>query len=470
MGRRPEVGFGSYDRLFPNQDTLPKGGFGNLIALPLQKQARQPGNTVFIDEQFKPYADQWSFLTGLRRISRAQVEALVRDAEAKGRVIGVPMAVTDEDDDRPWTAPPSRHYEPPILEPLPESLELILADQIYIARENSPPTLRNRLLRLAAFQNPEFYRAQSMRLPTYGKPRIIHCAEEHPFYLALPRGCLDEVRRALQELKIKTVIRDERFGGIPLNVSFCGALRPEQQAAAEAMLRHDAGVLAATTAFGKTVLAACLIAQRRVNTLVLVHRRQLMEQWIERLSEFLGVPARTIGRLGGGRKKLTGMLDVALVQSLVHKGTVDDRIGDYGHLVVDECHHLSARSFELVARRAKARFVTGLSATLTRKDGHHPIIFMQCGPVRHRVDAKKQAAARPFTHRVFVRPTGFRTTAEPEDDPRMEFHRLCEALRNEDARNEMICADVLGAVREGRSPLLLTERIEHVLQARSPCL
>ena len=464
MEHRPEVGFGSYDRLFPNQDTMPKGGFGNLIALPLQKQARQRGNTVFIDEQFKPYADQWSLLAGLRRISRAQIEALVRDAETMGRVIGVPMAVTDEDDDRPWTAPPSRHYKPTILEPLPESLELILADQIYIARENSPPTLRNRLLCLAAFQNPEFYRAQSMRLPTYGKPRIIHCAEEHPLHLALPRGCLDEVWRVLQELKIKTVVRDERFGGIPLSVSFCGVLRPEQQAAAEAMLRHDTGVLAATTAFGKTVLAAWLIAQRRVNTLVLVHRQQLMEQWIERLAEFLGVPGKTIGRLGGGRKKLTGMLDVALVQSLIHKGTVDDRIGDYGHLVVDECHHLSARSFELVARRAKARFVTGLSATLTRKDGHHPIIFMQCGPVRHRVDAKRQAAARPFTHRVIVRPTGFRTTAEPEDDPRIEFHRLCEALRNDDARNEMICADVLGAVREGRSPLLLTERIEHVLR------
>jgi hypothetical protein len=213
---------------------MPKGGFGNLIALPLQKQARQRGNTVFIDEQFKPYADQWSLLAGLRRISRAQVEALVRDAETMGRVIGVPMAVTDEDDDRPWTAPPSRHYKPTILEPLPESLELILGDQIYIARENSPPTLRNRLLCLAAFQNPEFYRAQSMRLPTYGKPRIIHCAEEHPLHLALPRGCLDEVRRVLQELKIKTVVRDERFGGIPLSVSFCGVLRPEQQAAAEA--------------------------------------------------------------------------------------------------------------------------------------------------------------------------------------------------------------------------------------------
>jgi hypothetical protein len=332
MERRPEIGFGSYDRFFPNQDTLPKGGFGNLIALPLQKRARQLGNTVFIDERFQPYPDQWSVLATMRRISRTQVEALVRDAEAKGRVIGVRMAMADEDDDRPWTAPASRCCEPPILEPLPESLELILGDQIFFARENLPPTLRNRLLRLAAFQNPEFYRSQSRRLPTYGKPRIIHCAEEHPLHFALPRGCLDEVRQTLQELKIKTVVRDERFGGIPLNASFCGTLRPEQLAAAEAMLKHDTGVLAATTAFGKTVLAAWLIVQRRVNTLVLVHRRQLLEQWIERLSEFLGTPAKTIGRHGGGRKRLTGMLDVALVQSLVRNGVVDDLIGNYGHL------------------------------------------------------------------------------------------------------------------------------------------
>jgi hypothetical protein len=179
MERRPELGFGSYDRLFPNQDTLPKGGFGNLIALPLQKQARQLGNSVFLDQRFEPFQDQWSLLATMGKIGRVQVEALVREAENKGRVVGVPMAAADEEDDRPWTAPPSRRYQPSILEPLPESLELILADQIYIARENLPPTLRNRVLRLAAFQNPEFYRAQSMRLPTYGIPRIIHCAEEH---------------------------------------------------------------------------------------------------------------------------------------------------------------------------------------------------------------------------------------------------------------------------------------------------
>ena len=212
-----------------------------------------------------------------------------------------------------------------------------------------------------------------------------------------------------------------------------------------------------------------MIAQRGVNTLVLVHRKQLLEQWIERLSSFLGLPTKSIGRLGGGRKKLTGTLDVALIQSLVRKDSVDDRIADYGHLIVDECHHLSAHSFELVARRAKAKFVTGLSATVVRKDGHHPIILMQCGPIRHRVDAKAQAARHPFAHRVLVRPTGFRapdseirSEKRALENPRVEFHRLYEALCTDERRDALICADVVNAVQEGRFPLLLTERTEHL--------
>ena len=463
MERRPEIGLKSYDRFFPNQDTLPKGGFGNLIALPLQKQARLRGNTVFLDQHFEPYADQWSFLAAVKRMTRLQAEAMVRDAESKGRIIGVRMAVADEDDDSPWMAPPSRRRkEPPIPGPFPEKLEVILGDQIYIGKDNLPPGLRNRLLRLAAFQNPEFYRAQSMRLPTYDKPRIIACAEDHPMHFALPRGCLEEILKMLKGLHIQPTLRDERCPGVPLKVSFNGVLRTEQRTAAEALLEHDTGVLAATTAFGKTVVAAWLIAQRGVNTLILVHRQQLMEQWIERLSTFLGLPAKEIGRLGGGRKKLTGSLDVALMQSLIRKEVVDDRVANYGNLIVDECHHISARSFELVVRRAKAKFITGLSATVARKDGHHPIIFMQCGPVRHRVDARTQAAARPFRHHVLVRPTGFRAMAAPDPDPRAEFHQLYEALRNDDQRNQMICSDVVNAIREGRSPLILTERIEHL--------
>lgn len=464
MERRPDVGLDSYDRLFPNQDTMPKGGFGNLIALPLQKQARLRGNSVFVDDQFKPFVDQWAFLASVGRINRGQCEATVREADGKGRIIGVRTVLTLEaDEDEPWTAPPSRRQkEPPISGPLPESIALVLGDQIYIEKAHLPPALRNRLARLAAFQNPEFYRAQAMRLPVYSKPRIIQCAEELPQHIGLPRGCLGDVEVLLESLGIKPVLRDERPGGVPIPASFKGELRPEQTAAAKAMLAHDTGVLAATTAFGKTVLAAWLIAERGVSTLVLVHRQQLLEQWVERLSTFLGIPAKDIGRIGGGRKKITGVIDVAIMQSLVRKGVVNDLVANYGHLVVDECHHLSARSFELVARRAKARFVAGLSATVTRKDGHHPIIFMQCGPVRYRVDAKQQAAARPFNHVVVVRPTNFRLIEAPDEDPRLEFQALYQSLADDPARSQLICRDVLGVVREGRKPLVLTERTEHL--------
>jgi superfamily II DNA or RNA helicase/very-short-patch-repair endonuclease len=463
MEGRPEIGLASYDRLFPNQDTLPKGGFGNLIALPLQKKARAAGNSVFLDEQFQPYKDQWALLSSVRRIPRAQAESLAREAERRGRIIGVRTAFEDEDDDLPWTAPPSRRRkEPPIVGPLPKTLELVLGDQIYIPKEILPPGLRNRLVRLAAFQNPEFYRAQAMRLSTFGKPRVIHCAEDGPKYLALPRGCLKEAQDVLSSLGIEAPLRDERFAGTPLDVRFHGELRPEQQLAANAIAAHDIGVLAATTAFGKTVLAAWLIARRGVNSLVLVHRQQLLEQWVERLAMFLDVPAKSIGRLGGGRRTLTGRIDVALIQSLVRKGVVHDCVGSYGHLVVDECHHLPASSFELVARRAKARYVTGLSASITRKDGHQPIIFMQCGPVRYRDNAREQAALRPFTHHVLVRPTGFHAPDLPTADSRAEFQRLYEALTQDQARNQLICRDVIAAAHAGRFPLVLTERTEHL--------
>ena len=464
MEHRPDIGLDSYDRLFPNQDTLPKGGFGNLIALPLQKLPREGGNSVFVDEQLAPHVDQWAFLSSVRKMSRPAVEEIVRAAENRDRVVGVRFVLSDdENDDAPWTTPPSRRRKaPPVAEPLPKSLELVLGDQIYMAKDNLTPALRNRLLRLAAFQNPEFYKAQAMRLPTYDKPRIIACAEDCPHHLGLPRGCLEDIRRLLSELHVKPVIRDERFEGSPLRVSFSGTLRPEQQIAAEALAAHDTGVLSATTAFGKTVLAAWLIAKRGVNTLILVHRQQLLEQWVERLSTFLELSPKTIGRIGGGKKKATGALDVALIQSLVRKGEVNDLVGSYGHLIVDECHHLPAHSFEQVARRAKAKYVTGLSATVTRKDGHHPIVFMQCGPVRHRVTARQQAAAASFSHVVLVRPTSFHMPEADDRDHRSRFQTLCNALITNEERNRLICEDVITVVREGRTPVILTERTDHL--------
>jgi superfamily II DNA or RNA helicase/very-short-patch-repair endonuclease len=463
MESRPGIGLDSYDRFFPNQDTLPQGGFGNLIALPLQKRPRELGNSVFLDDRHLPHADQWALLSRIRKIDRATVERIVSEAEKRGRVVGVRLAPADEDAAAPWALPPSRRRtEPPLAGPLPDWLELILGDQIYIAKDPLPPGLYNRLVRLAAFQNPEFYKAQAMRLSTYDKPRIMACAEDHAQHIGLPRGCLDEVQELLSDLRIAVVMRDERNAGKALDVEFRGELHPEQAMAARDLLAHDIGVLSATTAFGKTVVAAWLIAKRRVNTLVLVHRRQLQEQWVERLSAFLGLPPKGIGRIGGGRKRPTGSLDVAIIQSLVRKSVVSDLVGNYGHLIVDECHHLSAQSFEQVVRRTKAKFVTGLSATVTRKDGHHPIVFMQCGPVRHRVDAKAQAAARPFTHAVYVRPTGFRPSGALAEDVRIQFQELYSELIADKARNQLICDDVLAAVHEGRSPLVLTERNEHL--------
>lgn len=341
MEHRPEIGLDSYDRFFPNQDTLPRGGFGNLIALPLQKESRKAGNSVFVDAQFAPHADQWAFLSSVKRIARTTVEAIVHDAGRRGRIVGVAMAITEEDDAEPWSAPPSRRpAERAIASPLPKRLDLTLGDQIYIEKDRLPPELRNRLLRIAAFQNPEFYKAQAMRIGTYGKPRIIACAEDHARHFALPRGCLDGVQALLSDLRIEVEIRDERFTGEPLHVTFQGQLRPEQQTAAHQLLAHETGVLSASTAFGKTIVAAWLIAERAVNTLVLVHRRQLVDQWVERLSTFLGLPTKEIGRIGGGKKKATGKLDVAIMQSLVRKGVVKDCVGDYGNLIVDECQDL----------------------------------------------------------------------------------------------------------------------------------
>ena len=256
-------------------------------------------------------------------------------------------------------------------------------------------------------------------------------------------------------------LRDERYGGTPLGTRFLGTLTEEQQAAVDALMAHDTGVLAATTAFGKTVVACRLIAERDTNTLVLVHRQQLLDQWVARLCAFLDIEADRVGVIRGGKKRPTGFIDVATIQSLVRKGEVSDVVAGYGQLVVDECHHLSAVSFEAVARAAKAKYVLGLSATVTRKDGHHPIIFMQCGPIRYRVDARKQAAARPFSHRVVVKKTAFRAERQKSDGPG-SIQEIYGLLTRDMARNDMIFDDILSALEAGRSPVVITERKDHL--------
>ncbi len=471
MESRPEIGLSSYDRLFPSQDTLPQGGFGNLIALPLQRKARDLGNAVFVDEGFLPYEDQFGYLSALQRLPRERVESLVAEAEAQDRVMGVRVVPEEDWADEPWRwlqiAPRSLLMEQGHpLGGLPTSLRVVLADQLYVPKDDLTPALRNRIIRLAAFQNPEFYRAQAMHLPVFGHPRVIGCAEDFPMHVALPRGCLAELGELLSEWGVHLELLDERSSGRPITVQFQGQLRPEQERAAKALLAHDTGVLSAGTAFGKTVVAAYLIAERGVNTLVLVHRQQLLEQWVARLTSFLGLEPKSIGQIGAGKRKPGGLIDVALLQSLARQGKVDEVVTDYGQVIVDECHHLPAGTFEQVARSTRARYLLGLSATPTRKDGHHPILFMQCGPIRFRSDPRRQAAERPFEHRAIVRCTQFVLPVVPTlaigAAVSPSIQELYSLLAADQQRNALIVEDVIRAVKAGRSPVVLTERREHL--------
>jgi superfamily II DNA or RNA helicase len=461
MDCRHQLGMDSYDRFFPNQDTMPKGGFGNLIALPLQWIPRQNDNSVFLDSGFRPYPDQWRFLSGIQKMAPDCVEALVRDAMRTGSVVGVRICLADEDDEtEPWTIPPSRRRAPrPIEGPLPERVEIVRSNLLYIEKKDLPPAMLNRLLRLAAFQNPEFYKAQAMRLSTFGKPRIISSGQDFAQHVALPRGCLAEATALLADYGIKVDLRDERFSGTTIEANFQGRLRSYQEDAVAGIADYDDGVLCAPTAFGKTAVAAWLIAKRKVNTMVLVHRQQLLDQWHERLAMFLGLPANSVGQIGGGKSDRSGSIDVAVIQSLQRKDEVKDFVAEYGQVIVDECHHISAFTFEQVMKQVKARYVVGLTATPTRKDGHQPIIHMQCGPIRFNMSARKMTETTPFEHKVVPRYTDFRMPPEMTD---LTIQDVYAALVNDSARNALIAADIRSALEAGRSPLLLTGRKEHL--------
>ena len=461
MERRPELGLDSYDRFFPNQDTLPQGGFGNLIALPLQKKPRENRNTEFVDENFVPHTDQWHYLSTIKKISRDEIETLFQKACDSGRIVGLRLPAM-QDDDEPWEIPPSGKKKNQIVGPFPQEVNIVLANQIFITKTDLSPSLRNALIRLSAFQNPEFYQKQAMRMPTYNIPRIICCAEDFDKYIALPRGCFDDVKGLFKQLKIKFIINDKQSNGKPISITFNGILYPEQKTAADALLEHNHGILAATTAFGKTVVACYILAQRKVNTLILVHRRQLQEQWKVRLEQFLDINCDDIGLIGAGQRKPTGKIDVAIIQSLSKKGEVDDIVTEYGHLIVDECHHISAPSFEAITRQFKGKYITGLSATLTREDGHHPIIYMNCGQVRYRVSAKSQAQNRTFTHKLIVRKTKFELPPDLQTKEKLTINDLYSALMDSIPRNAMILEDVMEAIYAGRFPVLLTERREHL--------
>ena len=460
---RHEIGLDSYDRFFPNQDTMPKGGFGNLIALPLQKVSRKLGNCVFLDECFEPYPDQWRFLSEVRRVTADVLPSLIHEVAPEDDVVGVRFAALEEDAERdPWLLPPSKkNREKPVAGPLPARVRVVLSNLAYVEKRNLPPALLNRLCRLAAFQNPEFYKAQAMRLSTYGKPRIISCAENFPEHIGLPRGCLREALDLFSLHGVATEIQDERTLGHPIDVEFHGTLLPAQNEAVRLASATDTGVICAPTAFGKTTVGAWLIAHQKVNTLVIVHRQQLMDQWRARLGTFLDLPLESIGQIGGGKTTRNGEIDVAVIQSLQRKGEVRDLVAKYGQVIVDECHHLSAFTFEQVLKQVKAKYIVGLTATPIRKDGHHPIIFMQCGPIRFNLSARKAAESSAFEHWVVPRYTEFNPSYQ---DGEPTIQDLYAALASDGPRNDLIAGDLIETLRSGRYPLLLTSRTDHLEQ------
>lgn len=460
MSRRHQLSMESYDRLFPNQDTLPRGGFGNLIALPLQHSPRQMGNTVFVDDQMIPHPDQWKFLSELRRLEPAAVDGIAREAMRKGLVVGVRLSDTgDPDTPEPWMRPPSGQPSVRFGAPLPHEVHAVLAQRLFVRKGGLLPTHLNQIKRLAAFQNPEFYKKQSLRLSTALTPRVVACAEELAEYVALPRGCRSELAQVLEDHRSTLHVEDQRCGGKPLEVTFQGQLTPIQKKAARTLLRDDIGVLVTPPGVGKTVIGTYLVAARSRNTLVLVHRQPLLDQWRAQLSMFLGLAPKAIGQIGAGKHAPNGQLDVAMIQSLVRADHVDDLVATYGHVIVDECHHIPAVSFERVLSEVKARFITGLTATPRRRDGLHPIAEMQLGPVRFAVDARSQAARPPFDQRLIVRDTQFDSGRTVSID---RIQALYAALATDDRRNRLILNDVTAALGEGRSPIVLTERKDHL--------
>ena len=430
-----------------------------MIALPLQFDASKLGNSVFVDRNFQPYADQWHYLNSIKPMRSTDVCSMV-EAIPQESVVSLPEPSDDENSNEPWKQKPSGPSRDPILRgAIPNKADVVVSNMIYLDKTGFSGSALNRIMSIAAFQNPKFYKYQSMRLSTYNIPRIISCADNLAKHVTLPRGCLDDLLALLAGNDITVGLRDERFTGVPIDARFLGTLRPEQVTASKAVTGQDIGILCGTTGFGKTVVSAHVIAERMVNTLIVVETKTLLLQWKERLQQFLDLPAGSVGQIGAGKKKPSGIVDVATIQSLIRKGVVADVVAEYGQLIVDECHHISAFTFESVVKQSKAKYVLGLTATPVRKDGDQPIFMMQCGPIVFKDTRKLQERHPGVSHLVIPRETGFDGALL---DDKQNFQEICSVLAADSMRNDLIIDDILKAVKEKRSPLAITERVDHL--------
>jgi len=445
--RHPRLSLSTYDRFFPNQDILTDGGFGNLIALPLQAKPRESGNSVFVDENFEPVPDQWAYLAGLPRVGRDHLDSLLEQA--------VP-AVEGETQMR---------FEDRALDVIPATVKkgdfsgevtAVRKAQLEIPTTGLPPSLLSSLKRLATMANPVFFEKQRLRFGTWNTPRFLFSGEVHADRLLLPRGVEAAARELFRKAGGSLGIDDRRPQAEECEFKFHGELSADQQSAVDAMLAHDDGVLIAPPGAGKTVMGCALIAARKVPALVLVHRKPLLDQWRSRIETFLGLDSGDIGVLTAEGVAGTPKVVLAMIQTLANSPAPGALFAPYPHVLIDECHHVPAASFEAVMKTCTARYFLGLTATPTRKDGLQKILFQQCGPVRHRMEI----SADPGIERhLIVREIQL---GLPPEDMNMPLHELWGYLAHHEERNRTIATDIVDALREGRRCAVLSDRKEHL--------
>lgn len=452
MNKQFKMSMKSYDRFFPNQDFLTNDGLGNLIALPFQKQAVNQNNSVFIDNSGNKITDQWNYLKSIKKISLYDMKHILGKANLDNQYNFI-LNKTDEEETKSWLILPSNKQKFERINNLPNSIEIVIANRIYIKEEKLPSKFINLLKYTATFHNPEFYKKQKLRFSTYSTPRVITCCEFINGYISLPRGCFEDVKELLNKYSINFSIKDERYSGKKFRVKFKEKLEKEQISAINKIISQDIGILVAPPGTGKTVMAIAAIAKRKTNTLILVHRKNIMEQWKKQLSSLLTVDKNKIGQIGGNKDKATGVIDVAMFQSMDDKNGVDNRIINYGFIIVDECHHISAFSFEKILNCAKAKYVLGLTATPYRNDGHQPIINFQCGKICYQFKQEKLLQCN-----VFIKETTFNYNFNEQ----LDINDLWKNVINNTDRNNLIVQDILEVLQQKRFPLIITERKEHL--------
>ena len=441
MTTRAELNLASYDRFFPSQDFLPKAGFGNLIALPLQGDAALRDSTVFLDPTtMQPWPDQWAFLSSVARMSSDAVTAL---AESLRPVNAGPALTLAELSKAGGPAPPA-------------VIRARLGAMLSVERAGLPSAVIAALKHLGSIANPEFYEKQRMRFSTWDTPRFISAYREDLEWLQLPRGLSERVAQLVAQLGSRLDVIDDRPTPERAGFGFVGRLREQQAAAVAELVGHEVGVLVAPPGAGKTVMACAAIAHHDVPTLVVVDRKELIDQWRNRLGEHLGLEMHDIGQIGGGKDKPTGIIDVAMIQSLARR---DDALvfDGYGFVVVDECHHLPAVSFANCVQAARSRRWLGLTATPYRRDKLEALIGFHCGPTRHEIKPGDVDGTELVRRELIVH----NTTTEVADNA-TPIHEVFAALVDDDRRTEQICHDIHAAVTAGRTCLVLTQRTDHI--------